>query len=168
MDTVALQAGFHWYGPGNYVDRKKDMSKAIQKGFRRSFTKGDTLFRIPHRPRRWTGAPPPYGYRILVGEQEVLHMEGTFSESDLDGRGNVLDMNVGVTGNFSRISSDLRAPLASALFSFVTYGRGFMGRESNLFLYRLVVNRVYIRFPNVARSSVESQQQEFMKAILGE
>ncbi|NTW89439.1 MAG: hypothetical protein HGB37_00815 [Candidatus Moranbacteria bacterium] len=121
-------------------------------------------FRVPKRERGC-----PFGYVAIFGEKEVLRLAHPDPDRPFSRRPDKsLESEFLLSVDISDMSEEIRDMFLDALFRFLTYGRGHIGRTSRIFQERLLVNGTFIRLPDVMQESVEPQCTEFMKAILKE
>jgi hypothetical protein len=150
--------------------RGKEMALSGQKNefiatfggaFRKCFGKL-TQFEVVKRSR---GAP--FESVALYGEREAVRLSYANPDAPILRRPDrVLEAEFVLWIDMSSMDNGVREAFLSALFQFLTHGRGIMGRETYLFQERLVVNGTFIRLPDHVREPVHVHKDLFMQAVL--
>jgi hypothetical protein len=141
--------------------QKNELIDAIGKAFRRHFGKFTGLV-VTNRMRGAT-----FQLLALYEGNEAIRVSYQNSGSPVSRNSKkelVAEFTISI--DMSAMDDGIREAFLSVLFQFLTHGRGVMGRETNLFQERLVVNGKFIRLPDHVREDVDEQKVVFMQAVL--
>jgi len=162
-NTIFIETTVLWQGGKEKAlsGQKNDFLAAFGGALRTLFAELPG-FTVAKRPR---GAP--FAPVVFCEDKEVIRLTHKNPETPFARRQDrALEAEFLIRVDISDMSEEVRGAFLSVLFRFLTYGRGIMGREPNIFQERLSVNGIFIRLPDVMGESVEPQREQFMEAIL--